>query len=278
MRVFQLATLFLVSTTPTAFSFVPQSARTLTDVSLSAKNNKLSQYDPFHLDHHETTLLEPNMKIGDSAETKALALGALAMIGTPASASAATAFTATAIPGALAAYGHYASLLGMLACVMIERLTIKPNMSEREEDFLAAADIAFGFWGLLITYTGYLRATAYEKGFDFYSHEPLFWLKICFLGIFGASSFFNTTIIVKRSIAKRNGEFEPMSEALAQRMIKICNAELFAIGIIPLTATFMARGVLYSDSIPWQAEAGLSAAVFVGLSYKYLNEAFTFED
>lgn len=69
-----------------------------------------------------------------------------------------------------------------------------------------------------------------------------------------------------------------MSEALAQRMIKICNSELTALAIIPLTATFMSRGVLYTDSIPWQAEAGLSAAVFVGLSYKYLKEAFTFED
>lgn len=118
-------------------------------------------------------------------EIKALALAALA-IGTPVSASAATAFTSNAVPSALAAYGHYVSLMGMLACVMIERLTIKPNMTEKEEDFLAAADIAFGVWGLLITYTGYLRATAYEKGFDFYSHEPLFWLKICFLGIFGA--------------------------------------------------------------------------------------------
>ena len=69
-----------------------------------------------------------------------------------------------------------------------------------------------------------------------------------------------------------------MSEALAQRMIKICNAELVAIGIIPLTATFMARGVLYSESIPWQAEAGFDAAVFFGLSYKYLKAALMFEN
>jgi hypothetical protein len=69
-----------------------------------------------------------------------------------------------------------------------------------------------------------------------------------------------------------------MSEALAKRMIQICNAELVAIAIIPLTATFVARGVLYSESIPWQAEAGLAAAVFAGLSFKYLKEAFTWEE
>lgn len=69
-----------------------------------------------------------------------------------------------------------------------------------------------------------------------------------------------------------------MSEALAQRMIKICNAEIVAISLIPLAATFMARGVLYSDAIPWQVEAGFDAVVFLGLSYKYLKEALTFED
>lgn len=92
------------------------------------------------------------------------------------------------------------------------------------------------------------------------------------------ASFFNTTQVVKRAVARRGGDFQPMSEALAQRMIQICNAELVAISVIPITATLMARGVLYSESIPWQVEAGLAAAVFAGLSYKYLKEAFTWED
>jgi hypothetical protein len=53
-------------------------------------------------------------------------------------------------------------------------------------------------------------------------------------------------------------------------MIQICNAELTAIAFIPLTASFMARGVGYSNSIPWQAEAGATAAIFAGLSFKYI--------
>lgn len=196
----------------------------------------------------------------------------------PESASAATAFTQNAVPSALAAYGHYISLLGIVACISAERLTIKSNMTEEEEDFIAAADIGLGIWGVIIAYTGYLRAVQYEKGFDFYSHEPLFWLKIAFVGVFGAASFFNTTIIIKRAVAKRNGDFVPMGEKLAKRMKQICNAELVAVAAIPLTATFMARGVGYSEDIPWQAEAGLAALVFAGLSFKYLKEAFTFED
>ena len=179
MKALTIAALFLASP---VLSFVPQSARTQLDISLNANKRPIPQYDPFQLDDDAIqSQVEPKM----DSDIKALALAALA-IGTPASASAATAFTPNAIPSALAAYGHYAALLGLLGCVMIERLTIKPNMSEDEENLLAITDIVFGFWGLLITYTGYLRATAYEKGFDFYQHEPIFWLKICFLGIFGA--------------------------------------------------------------------------------------------
>jgi hypothetical protein len=61
-------------------------------------------------------------------------------------------------------------------------------------------------------------------------------------------------------------------------MIRICNAELTAIAIIPLTASLMARGVAANQDFPWQAEAALAAVVFAGLSFKYVKEALTFED
>lgn len=169
-------------------------------------------------------------------------------------------------------------MIGVTGCLFAERLTIKPNMDSESEDFIAVADILYGLFGALIAYTGYLRTVQYEKGFYFYSHEPLFWLKIAMVGVFGASSFFNTTIIISRSIDKRNGKLQPMNEKLAKRMISICNAELTALASIPLAATFMARGVSYSETVPWQAEAGAVALLFAGLSFKYIKEALTFED
>merc|ERR1712071_697600 len=155
---------------------------------------------------------------------------------------------------------------------------IKPNMSEEDEDFLALADIVYGGFGALLVYTGYLRATAFEKGWEFYSHEPIFWLKITLVAIYSAVSFFNTTKIIQRSVARRNGDVEPMGEALAGRMKQICNAQLLMIGSIPITATLMARGVGYNNDFPWQIEAGLAFTVFAGFSFKYIKEAFEFED
>lgn len=247
-----------------------------TSLIISTAREDSLQFDPLELSNVDQqvatltdgSLFRPNMVI----------LAAALPIVSPDIASAATSFTPNAIPAALVAYGHFIALAGLVATLIAERLTIKPNMSPEEEDFLAAADIGYGIFGAIITYTGYLRSVQYEKGFDFYSHEPLFWLKIAFVGIWGASSFFNTITIIRRSVDKRNGKFVPMGDALAKRMIQICNAELVAVAIIPLTASLMARGVGYSQDIPWQAEAGLAAVIFAGASFKYVKEAFSFED
>jgi putative membrane protein len=235
--------------------------------------SKQPSYDPLNLS--SDTIIKPSSAMWSSAATIP---ATTALFASPEVASATTSFAPNAVPSALAAYGHYISLLGIVACIMIERLTIKPNMSDDEEDVVAIADTCLGLWGALIAYTGYLRVAQYEKGIDFYFHEPIFWLKIALVGVFGAASFFNTTKIIQRAVAKRNGTMEPMGEKLSARMIQICNAELVALATIPITATFMARGVAYSDSIPWQGEAGLAAAVFAGLSFKYIKEALTFED
>ena len=206
---------------------------------------------------------------------------ALVVAGCPAIASATTTSTiissANAFPAALVAYGHYLSVLGMVGCVIAERASIKANMDEEEELLIFTTDTVFGVFGILMLYTGYLRATEYEKGFDFYSHEPIFWLKLVFVAVFAASSLFNTTVLLKRNFVDK-GAFVPIGDKLASRMIQICNAELTALALIPLTATFMARGVLYNQDIPWQIEAAIPALVFCGLTFKYVKEAIQFDN
>ncbi|KAL7442381.1 hypothetical protein ACHAXM_008378 [Skeletonema potamos] len=266
----------LLSLFAAAAAWAPHARKTSFSIkSLSTTTSSPQHFDPLNLSDDDTSSVQRTSLV--RPETVFLA-SALPIIANPSVASAATSGAPNAFGSALAAYGHYISLIGVLGCIMAERLTIKPNMSPEEEDFIAAADIGLGVFGVGIAYSGYLRAVEYEKGFDFYAHEPLFWLKIAFVGVFGASSFFNTVVIVQRAVAKRNGNFTPMGEKLSNRMIRICNAELTAIAIIPLTATFMARGVGYSQDIPWQAEAALAALVFGGLSFKYVKEALTFED
>jgi uncharacterized membrane protein len=181
--------------------------------------------------------------------------------------------------GALVAYVHYASLLVTSGCLVAERLLIKPNMSEEDQDTLTTADTVYGIAAVFLSGSGYLRVTEYGKGWDFYKYEPLFWVKLSLLGVMGASSFFPTTKIIQRAIEKRNnGAYPPMSEKLAGRMTSIMNAELLALFSIPMFATLMSRGVLYTESIPWQAGAGVLSVSFGGLTFKYVKEALTWQE
>jgi len=198
---------------------------------------------------------------------------------TPALLAAAT--VPNAIPSAFAAYGHYLAVILSAASLTAERLTIKPYMSMAEERVMAIADAVYGAAGLLLVGTGYLRVTQYGKGWEFYQHEPIFWLKLTLLSVAGASSFFPTIIIIQRSVAQRqqgDQPIEPMSERLAARMTSIINAELLAILSIPLTATLMSRGVGYMEGLPWQAGAAFPALALFGLGFKYVKEALYWQE
>lgn len=234
-----------------------------------------------------------------SSDQSLLSLSAAAMMGfaalatSPEAASAAVTSTAASsslltsagsISSALFAYGHYLSIIGIVGVVFTERWTLEngPNLTEEEENRLAIADTFYGVVGLFIVYTGYYRLSDPDlgKGTYFYIHEPVFWLKMAMVAVLGAASLFNTTKIIQRSVARFTGDkqVEPMSVELCERMKSICNAELTGILFIPAAATFMARGIGYNESIPWQAEAAGVALIFLGLGFKYVKEALTFED
>ena len=230
--------------------------------------------------------------IGFSAITALPEASSAAAVVTSAAAAAETIISSTTtniamsstISSALFAYGHYFSIIGVVGILFTERWTLEngPELTDDEENRLAIADALYGVIGLLIVYTGYYRFSdpTLGKGASFYIHEPIFWLKIAMVGVLGSASLFNTTKIIQRSIARNTGDkvAEPMSQELNDRMKSICNAQLTGIIFIPLAATLMARGVGYNEDIPWQAEMGASLVLFLGLGFKYVKEALTFEE
>lgn len=143
MKVSTFSCLLLLASSVSAWTVPEKSLKVPT--SMISKPPANAPFDPLHL----AAAGGPRHVPKDNG-LKALVLSSAAL-GTPTMASAATVFTPNAIPSALAAYGHYISLLGILACLMIERLTIKPNMSEKEEDLVALADT-----GLYVNFILYL--------------------------------------------------------------------------------------------------------------------------
>ena len=207
-------------------------------------------------DHHTRTTpsTTPPSTITKSAATKAAATKSLAPMMLALMASAAPVEAATAAEGAgplasaFVAYGHYLGLVLFCLCLATERVLIKPDMTKENVELMSQADLVYVISGILVFATGYLRVTEYGKGWDFYQHEPIFWLKLVFAAVLGASSFFPTIKIVQR-IGEVKGSSPTASlapwpsEKLAARMTSVINAEILAVLTIPLSASLMARGV-----------------------------------
>ena len=212
----------------------------------------------------------------DADVLKTLTLSAPAAIATAYAADAHAAVDQVA--SAFAAYGHYLGLVLVVGALTTEKWTVKANMTEAEETRLVIADSVYGIAGILVLYTGYLRATEYGKGWEFYSHEPIFWVKMWLFTVMGSSSLFPTIKIIQRAAAKAKGDVEPMSEKLANRITKVVNGELLAVCSIPLAAALMSRGVAYAPDMSWQVGAAPIALTSVALGVKYVKEALTWEE
>ena len=231
--------------------------------------------------HMPPSLTCPQPGLADEDWTLKTLVGATPAVATLLSALPANAADGAMFPvaSAVVAYLHYAALLVCTAVLMTERLTVKPEMTFDEEERLWKADALYGISGLVLGVSGYYRAVEYGKGWEFYSHEPLFWFKLALVGIWGASSFFPTITILKRVVEQREtGVYPPMSEKLANRMTTVINAELLALAAIPLSATLMSRGVFYTGDFPWQLGAALVVVSFGGFGFKYVKEALTWTD
>lgn len=171
----------------------------------------------------------------------------------------------TSVAAALAATGHYTSVLVAYGLLVAERMLVKSNPSAREATMISLVDAGYGIVGLGILYSGFLRATKYAKGWDFYSHSPLFWAKMLALGILTALSLYPTITFIRGAVAaaklEDKSEFVPVSEGLAARLKLIINAELGTFLLIPLFATLMSRGILFREFTGVPPSAMMAGAV-----------------
>lgn len=181
---------------------------------------------------------------------------------------------------AFLAYGHYFFILLGTILLTYERVTVAADMSVDKEKSLVLADALYGIVGALLGATGYFRVVSeYGKGWEYYAHEPVFWLKLSAAGLLAGLSLFPTITFIKRGTKLfQNEDIEPMSEELALRVRKVLNAEISAILSIPLMATLMARGVGYNADFPWQLGAAFAVITLVGSGAAYARQALTWTE
>ena len=144
---------------------------------------------------------------------------------------------------AIVAYIHYLGIILCFGALMFERLILKQNLSKNETISIIIADVIYGIAGLAILITGILRVKYYGQGSEFYTSNPIFWVKVSLYIIVGLISLYPTTTYILWAIPLSKNKLPNISENLVKRFKLIIMTELVSFAVIPFFATLMSRGI-----------------------------------
>tara|TARA_B100000579_G_C22505731_1_gene699099 strand:+ start:246 stop:656 length:411 start_codon:yes stop_codon:yes gene_type:complete len=127
--------------------------------------------------------------------------------------------------------------------LIYERASLKVNPSKQEAISMVIADIVYGIAGIALLVSGIYRVIKFGQGSEFYTQNPVFWIKIVVFALVGSLSLYPTITYVLWAIPLSKGILPVVDEKLVSRLRLIINVELVGFASIPFLATLMARGV-----------------------------------
>ena len=127
--------------------------------------------------------------------------------------------------------------------LIYERISLKADPSRKEAISMVVADIIYGIAGIALLVSGIYRVIKFGQGSEFYTHNPIFWIKITIFALVGSLSLYPTITYILWAIPITKGSLPNVSANLVSRLKLIINIELIGFALIPFFATLMARGI-----------------------------------
>ena len=147
------------------------------------------------------------------------------------------------LKSASVAYIHYLSFMVCFGALVFERISLKADTSRKEAISMVLADVIYGIAGVALLVSGIYRVVKFGQGSDFYSQNPVFWIKIVTFALVGSLSLYPTITYVLWAITLSKGDLPNVTQNLVSRLRLIINIELMGFASIPIFATLMARGI-----------------------------------
>lgn len=147
------------------------------------------------------------------------------------------------IRNALVAYVHYLSFMICFGALIFERISLKTNPKKKEAISMVIADVIYGIAGIALLVSGIFRVIKFGQGADFYTQNPIFWIKITIFALVGSLSLYPTVTYILWAIPLSKGKLPEVTSNLVSRLKLILNIELIGFALIPLLATLMTRGI-----------------------------------
>jgi putative membrane protein len=142
----------------------------------------------------------------------------------------------------LLASGHHIALLLMVAVLGAEAVLLRQTASEALLKSLGRLDALYGLSSLALLLIGSARLSMGAKGIEFYSGNPVFWLKIALFVVIGLISIVPTLRFIrwKRTFAATG--VLPDAHLWVQTR-KLAMVQLHLLPFVAIAAAAMARGI-----------------------------------
>ncbi len=154
----------------------------------------------------------------------------------------ATTSNSLSVSSALIAYIHYISIILCSGALLYERLSLKVDLNRSEAISMILADVIYGIAGIALLVSGILRVKYFGQGPDFYTQNPIFWVKVVLYVVVGLLSLYPTITYILWAIPISKNELPALNQSLVSRLKLMINIELIGFSVIPLFAALMTRG------------------------------------
>ncbi|MBL7714345.1 MAG: DUF2214 family protein [Bdellovibrionales bacterium] len=139
------------------------------------------------------------------------------------------------------AYFHFLSILVLTSALIGEKLLYKRTMDRADVKRLQRLDIFYFVFAMTAAASGIGRIIYFGKGWDFYIQNPIFWAKMVTYILVAAVSIPPTIHFIQ--LGKQPGNTVNVPEADFRRISRMIQVEHILLGLMPLWAVLMARGM-----------------------------------
>lgn len=147
------------------------------------------------------------------------------------------------ITTALMAFLHHIFAFTLTACLVYEFIAYQKNMGLTDIQRMQRVDLAYGISAGLLLVVGLLRVFFFEKGPNFYLHNPFFWVKMTAFVLVALLSIDPTIRYIRWNQTLRQNKIPEISESEYKRTRMLPWLEVIGVVVILFAAPMMARGI-----------------------------------
>jgi putative membrane protein len=138
---------------------------------------------------------------------------------------------------------HHLAAFTVAATLVYEFVAYRKGLDSDEARRIQRVDLAYGISAGLLLIVGLLRVFFFEKGANFYTHNPVFWIKMSLFVIIGLLSIYPTIRFIKWNSALSAGQAPEIPDDEFKRIRLLLSLELVGLILILFAAPAMARGL-----------------------------------